>query len=221
MLIIVLIIFLLMIIRGWRKGLLRILFGLIAILVLIGLVSFVTPYVSGFLKEHTGIYTMIEERCTRQIQERIENGMESSVGQDSAVAGISLPEKVTSYLTNSGETALESSGIHQTLGERAADLILAGAAFLIALILAIIIVKLIDKGLGIVDHIPVLKGINRILGLFAGIFEAFILVSLFFLFVALIAGTETGEALTGYIDESEFLSFLYYQNIILRFFSLG
>ena len=221
MLIIVLIIFLLMIIRGWRKGLLRILFGLIAILVLIGLVSFVTPYVSGFLKEHTGIYTMIEERCTRQIQERIENGMESSVGQDSAVAGISLPEKVTSYLTDSGETVLESSGIYQTLGERAADLILAGAAFLIALILAIIIVKLIDKGLGIVDHIPVLKGINRILGLFAGIFEAFILVSLFFLFVALIAGTEIGETLTGYIDESEFLSFLYYQNIILRFFSLG
>ena len=221
MLIIVLIIFLLMIIRGWRKGLLRILFGLIAILVLIGLVSFVTPYVSGFLKEHTGIYTMIEERCTRQIQERIENGMESSVGQDSAVAGISLPEKVTSYLTDSGETVLESSGIYQTLGERAADLILAGAAFLIALILAIIIVKLIDKGLGIVDHIPVLKGINRILGLFAGIFEAFILVSLFFLFVALIAGTEIGETLTGYIDESEFLSFLYYQNIILKFFSLG
>ena len=221
MLIIVLIIFLLMIIRGWRKGLLRILFGLIAILVLIGLVSFVTPYVSGFLKEHTGIYTMIEERCTRQIQERIENGMESSVGQDSAVAGISLPEKVTSYLTDSGETVLESSGIYQTLGERAADLILAGAAFLIALILAIIIVKLIDKGLGIVDHIPVLKGINRILGLFAGIFEAFILVSLFFLFVALIAGTEIGETLTGYIDENEPLSFLYYQNIILKFFSLG
>lgn len=221
LLIVVLIVFLLMTIRGWKKGLLRILFGLIAILVLIGLVSFATPHISGFLKEHTGIYTMIEEQCTRRIQEHTESGMEGSVDQGTAVAGISLPERVTSYLTDSGEAALESSGIYQTLGERAADLVLAGAAFLIALILAIIIVKLIDKGLGIVDHIPVLKGINRTLGLFAGIFEAFILVSLFFLFVALIAGTEIGETLTGYIDESKFLSFLYYQNVILGLFSLG
>ena len=147
--------------------------------------------------------------------------MEEGANTASSVAGISLPEKVTAYLTDSGEAAVESSGIYQTLGGRAADLILAGASFLIALILAIIIIKLIDKGLGIVDHIPILKGINRTLGLFAGAVEGYILVSLFFLFVALIAGTELGGILTSYINQSRFLSFLYYQNIILKFFALG
>ena len=221
LLFVILIVFLLMIIHGWRKGLLRILFSLIAILVLIGLVSFATPHVSGFLKEHTGLYTMIEERCTQKIQTQVESDVEEGANTASSVAGISLPEKVTAYLTDSGEAAVESSGIYQTLGGRAADLILAGASFLIALILAIIIIKLIDKGLGIVDHIPILKGINRTLGLFAGAVEGYILVSLFFLFVALIAGTELGGILTSYINQSRFLSFLYYQNIILKFFALG
>lgn len=221
LLIVILIIFLLMIIHGWRKGLLRILFSLIAIIVLIGLVSFAVPHVSGFLKDHTGLYTMIEERCEQKIQTQAENKVENDVNSASSVAGISLPEKVTSYLTDNGEAVAENSGLYQTLGEKAADLILAGASFLIALILAIIIIKLIDKGLGIVDHIPILKGINRTLGLFAGGFEGLILVSLFFLFVALIAGTQLGELLTGYINESRFLSFLYYQNIILKFLSLG
>ena len=116
LLIVILIVFLLMIIHGWRKGLLRILFSLIAILVLIGLVSFATPHVSGFLKEHTGLYTMIEERCTQKIQTQVESDVEEGANTASSVAGISLPEKVTAYLTDSGEAAVESSGIYQTLG---------------------------------------------------------------------------------------------------------
>ena len=84
--------------------------------------------------------------------------------------------------------------IGQAIGQRTADLILSGASFLIALILAVILVKLIDHALKIVDHIPILKGINRGLGLLAGIFEAYILISLFFLFVALIAGDRSREA---------------------------
>ena len=223
LLIVILVVFLLLLIHGWRKGFLRILFSLAAILVLIGLVSFATPHISGFLKEHTGIYTMLEERCAERIQTRAEGEAETEDSGDapseSSVAGISLPQKAVAYLTDGGDAA-ESGSVYQTLGGRAADLILSGASFLIALILAIIIVKLIDAGLGLVNHIPVLSGINRALGLFAGIFEGFLLVSIFFLFVALIAGTDLGKLLTGYIDESKFLSFIYQKNIILKFFSI-
>lgn len=219
LLIIIIIIFLVCIIRGWRKGLLRLLFSLVSFIVLIGLVSFATPHISGFLKENTGIYTVIEARCTENIQSRVESGIENSAASTS-VAGVSLPESVISYLTGSGESAIASTGVYQEVGSRAADLILAGISFFIALILAIIIVKLIYRALGVVDHIPVIKGINRVLGLFGGAVEAYVAVSLLFLFFALIAGTEAGGAVTGYIDESTFLSWLYYDNILLKAFSV-
>lgn len=219
LLVITLIIILLLMIHGWRKGMLRILFSIVAIVVLIVLVAFATPHISGFIKEHTGVYTALEERCTEKFQQQAGEEAGQSAESVFAAAGISFPEKVTSYLQESSADLLENTGIGQAIGQRTADLILSGASFLIALILAVILVKLIDHALKIVDHIPILKGINRGLGLLAGIFEAYILISLFFLFVALIAGTEAGKLLTGFIDESRFLSFLYDQNILWKFLS--
>ena len=70
LLIIILIIILLLMIHGWRKGMLRILFSIVAIVVLIVLVAFATPHISGFIKEHTGVYTALEERCTEKFQQQ-------------------------------------------------------------------------------------------------------------------------------------------------------
>ena len=69
LLVIILIIILLLMIHGWRKGMLRILFSIVAIVVLIVLVAFATPHISGFIKEHTGVYTALEERCTEKFQQ--------------------------------------------------------------------------------------------------------------------------------------------------------
>lgn len=183
LLIVVLILFLLCVIQGWRKGFLRLLFSLISWIVMIVLVSYISPYISEFLKNNTGIYEWIENRCAETIQSRLGTGLE--------------------FLAEAG-------------GEMAADWILRGVVFLVALILVVILLRLIYRALGIVDHIPVLRGINRVLGLFAGVLEAYILVSLFFMFVSVIAGTELGSSLTMYIDESEFLSMLYYQNVMVN-----
>ena len=37
-------------IRGWRRGLLRILYSLISVILLIGLISYATPYISSYIK---------------------------------------------------------------------------------------------------------------------------------------------------------------------------
>ncbi|MCD7982155.1 MAG: CvpA family protein [Clostridiales bacterium] len=216
LLIVILVIFLIFVIRGWRRGLLRLLFSVISIIVLIALVAWATPHISTFLKENTGIYTMLEEKCTQSIQSSVESSLENSADQASDGAGISLPEGITSYIIGGGENALAESGVYETAGSNAADWILSGAAFLIAVILAIIIVRIIGRALGIVNHIPVIGGINRVLGLFAGGFEAYIVVSMLFLFIALIAGTSAGGAITESIDGNVFLSYWYDHNILLN-----
>ena len=45
-------------IRGWNRGLLRILYSLISVVLLIGLISYATPYVTSYIKENTGVYTI-------------------------------------------------------------------------------------------------------------------------------------------------------------------
>lgn len=220
LLIAVLTLFIIFMIRGWIKGLLRLLFSILSIVVLIILMSYATPHMNDFIKNHTGIYSKIETYCTEHIQTRAESEIETSIyaaeGEE-----ISLPDRAVSYLTEKGENALENSGVYESAGSRAADLIVSGAAFFVTLIGALILIKLIDRALGIVNHIPVLGGINRFLGLLGGGFEAFLLISLILLFVALIAGTELGMKAADYINDSQLLSYLYYKNIILKIFSLS
>ena len=57
-------------IRGWNRGLLRILYSLISVVLLIGLISYSTPYVTSYIKESTGVYTLLQERCTQGVKNR-------------------------------------------------------------------------------------------------------------------------------------------------------
>lgn len=100
--------------------------------------------------------------------------------------------------------------------EATAELILKGIVFIIALIVVIVLLRIVYRLLGLANRIPIIKGINRILGMIGGAVEAYILVSLFFLFVSVIAGSQLGILLTGYIEDNEFLSFLYYYNVLIN-----
>ena len=97
-----------------------------------------------------------------------------------------------------------------------ADVIVGILAFLIALLLAVIIVWIIGKATDIVNKIPVIKGINRFLGIFAGALQGFIVVWLLFMLVALISGTSIGKILISCINDSRFLYVLYENNVILE-----
>lgn len=241
-------------IRGWNRGFLRILFSLVSIILLIGLVSYMTPYVSDFLRNHTTVYQTIEERCTENVRERGEAvlsgnganaGADSDNSDDSETSengekyasdtendkdnagnstetgvesfGQSLPDRIAAYIADSAGEMLDESGIYEAVGSRIADWILAGISYFAALCLASIVLFLIGRSLRIVDHIPVLRGINRTLGIFVGALQGLILVWLFFLLIALFAATEDGQVLIAQIDDNFILRYLYYNNILLKF----
>ncbi len=89
-----------------------------------------------------------------------------------------------------------------------------GWIFLISFLVALVIVLVVYKVLGIANHIPIIRGVNRILGLVAGAVEAYVVLSFFFFFVSMIAGTALGETLTGWIADSAVLSLLYKHQLL-------
>lgn len=219
LLIVILAILALCTIRGWNRGFLRILYSLVSIVLLIGIVAYATPHISGFMKEHTGVYEAIQERCTEGIQKNIETQIENEMEGDK-ISDQSLPKQIVTYIIGNGENALVQAGAYEKMGAKAADFLLAGISFFITLILALILVNAIGRMLDIVNKIPVIKGINRTIGIFAGLFQGLIIVWLILLFVMLISGTEGGKICLGYINENFFLRFLYYNNGLLKIFSM-
>lgn len=213
--VIVLVVILICAVRGWNRGFLRMLYSLISVILLIVLVSFATPHITDFLRENTSIHTVVKEKCSNAIRERLESKGEEAAEEVSR-QNMPLPEQVTSYIIGAGENALAETGVYDTLGSKAADFILSGASFLIALIAAVIIVQIIGKMLDVANKIPVIKGVNRTMGIFAGIFQAFIILWLLFLFISLVSGSTFGEMCTNDIDGNPLLEFLYDHNLFLK-----
>ncbi len=183
MLILVVIIFLIALIWGWSRGFLRMLFSLVSLIVLIWLIQWVTPYISTFLKNYTGLYDRIENWVGQKMTDTLGSGL--------------------SFFTDAAAGT-------------AADWILKGVAFLIAVIVALIIVLIIFKVIGLIDRVPIVRGVNRWFGLVAGAVEGYLVICLLFLLVGLIAGSNIGQTLTQNIESNSFLLFLNDHNILMN-----
>ena len=222
LLVVVLLIILFAAIHGACKGLLRVLFSLVSIVVLIVLVSFATPHVADFIQQHTGLDQRIAAQISDKMQASVETAAENTVEsqqQGLESAGIHLPAALQKVLVKEGvssaENTVSQSGIYDRTGEWMAGIIISVLAFLIALLIAAIIVGLIGKATDVVNHIPLIGGVNRFLGFFAGGFQGVILVWLLFALLSIMSVTSTGGVLTDSIEKNTFLSLLYQHNLVL------
>ena len=200
-------------IYGYTKGFLRIVFSLVAWVIVLVFVSWATPHVSQWIQENTTIYEKIEA------QGKMEEGAAEQYG---GAGELGLPESVMAQIVSgasgAADTVLAETGVYAGIAQSLAGFIVQGIAFVTVLILSWILVHVISALLGIVSHIPILKGVNRFTGMLAGLMEGLLIVWIAFYIVALCSTGETGRVIVSYINQSAFLKELYENNILL---SLG
>ena len=214
-------------IYGYQRGMLRVLFSLFSMILTILFVSWATPHISSFIKENTQVYQKIAEACEKNIQEKVQTQMGEEAEQKEGLLeqyGVSLPETFeNSFFQKAQEgadTILESSGTYAAMAESIAKFLIDGISFFLALIVCTIFLRFLGGILNIVSKIPVLKGINRVLGLAAGFLQGLILVWLFFYFIAICRIFPFGQELYRYVEDSAYLKLLYDNNLILYFITI-
>ena len=116
--------------------------------------------------------------------------------------------------------ALRVLGMENAVSGYLADEILRWAAFLIALLLAGVLIRGIVFSLGIVSHLPILHGLNKTAGLLLGFAEGVVLVWIFFVVITVCASTSVGGQLLKITAQSSILSWLYRNNLLLNWLSL-
>lgn len=224
------------ILGGYKKGFLRIVYSLIAWILVMAFVYISTPFIKGFIIEATSIDEKIEAYC----EETVRNPIETQVEKDAADAventanaleetgleelGINLPENVIEDIiaqtSGAANNFLEESGTYAAVSQGMADFILQGMSFFIAFVIGGLLSVIISCALGIVSKIPILSGANRILGLFAGAFEGLLAVWIIFYFIAICSASEAGAKLVAYIYDNAFLTFLYENNLVLTLINI-
>lgn len=219
------------IVWGFSRGFLRVIYSLLAWIAILVFVTWATPYVANVLTEKTNIDNRIESNLDEKLHELVigdTNGQKEDREPDAQNPGqgkknyrdlqMKLPDAVTNKLFDTNKIAdqiLEGSGANNVVAGRATDLVMRVISFVLVLLIAVISFHLLSVVLKVVEKLPLIGGINRLLGLFAGLVKGILIIWLAFAIIAMAGTTDIGIALISYIYESPLLIWVYENNFVL------
>ena len=190
------------------------------------LVYFANPYVSGFLKNQTPVYAVLEEKCQeifdveKLLGKEIGTEEPSRTEQTEMIESLPLPDILKEQLTENnndvGYLKLAVTNFEEYLAGFMANLILTVLSYVVTFLLAVLVLKLLMGALDVLTELPVLKSINRVLGFLLGSIQGLCVVWVLFLVITILGSTDMGSKLLGMISESSLLSFFYDTNIFLK-----
>lgn len=247
---IVIVIFLLFMIRGYRRGLIKSLASVISLVASLALVSFVTPYVSQFLQEQTPVYTYVMERCqesfTVTLDEADEKTAESeteegdvslkkgnnndAVGnvagtissqlQKNAIEELPLPSVLKNLLIRNNTEKiykdLAVNSFNDYVPKFMANLIMNIISFVVTWLIVASFIWLAVMTLDVIANLPIIHGVNQMLGLVLGAGQALVIVWIAFLAITVFASTAIGKQLMEMIEKNVLLNQLYNGNVFLK-----
>ena len=219
------------IVWGFSRGFLRVIYSMLAWIAILVFVTWATPYVANVLTEKTNIDNRIESNLDEKLHELVigdTNGQKEDREPDAQNPGqgkknyrdlqMKLPDAVTNKLFDTNKIAdqiLEGSGAYDVVAGRATDLVMRVISFVLVLLITVISFHLLSVVLKVVENLPLIGGINRLLGLFAGLVKGILIIWLAFAIIAMAGTTDIGIALISYIYESPLLIWVYENNFVL------
>ncbi len=189
-------------IKGFAVGFLKKVLSFGSIIVTIIATRFFTPMVSNFVKDVTNI----ESTLTALIYD--------SIIKNNFYDQINIP-----WLNGSIDTGNIQESIRNGICTNIANAIINLVCGIIVFIVVLILIKIVLKVLDIVDFIPVVGQLNKILGGAFGIFEMILIVWIVFTIFKALENVPQIKILTDNIKGSALVGYFYNNNFIFNFFA--
>lgn len=210
------------ILYGHYKGFIRIAVSLAALILSLLIVKLGMPYVTGYLKEHTGIHQMVGEQFLRMSGFEVEPEGDGSLpaGQRRIIEQLDLPEPLKDALIENN-----NNEVYQLLGVEAfsayiasylANMVFYVLGSIVLFILSYVLIRLLIGWLDLIAKLPIIHGVNQIVGAILGGLEGLLVLWVLCLIVTFFSGTEWGRVILAQVNGSPILFFLYNINPIQR-----
>lgn len=217
----ILILFLYLVIRGYRRGFLRIVVTFIGMIIIIAAVKRATPYVSEYLISNTKVYEAVQEKVTEKFKEanlRYDNTIEEN--QIKTINSYEIPDSLKKNLILNNTQLMYKKLLVDVFEEYVSAYLAKSAvkamAFVVLFITFGVLFRLLLRFVDIISKIPIIKGINKLAGGCLGFVEALIITWVFFFLVVMFIGSNSGSMLLHMIADNEILSFLFNSNILMN-----
>lgn len=182
-------------VRGYTRGLLRIVYSLAACILMLTASSMAAPYVRDNILSQTGIESVIYSNIERQI----------------AVQG----QKATGDF-DMANILLQQSVAYDSISTQLTNAIMTGLSFFIVIFLLGIVEFFVRRLIRKIERVPVISTVNRVAGFGVGFIKGIVIVWLLLALISLLATSEAGQAMTVYINDSLMLKYLYENNPIIK-----
>ncbi len=212
--IIVLAVFVLSVLDGYRKGFLKTAFSLVSWILVLILCDYATPIVTTALIETTDVEVLIQSTVDAKLGEVITETLETSgITELEATLpaelkamllgeGVSLQEVVASGAPL--DTSSLVNGIVEILG------------FVITVAILRIAMKIVEMALGIVAKLPLIGPMDKLLGFACGAGSGLIWCWVILAVVSVLALTGANTELATYVSQSQILTWLQDNNVLLN-----
>ena len=182
-------------VRGYTRGLLRIVYSLAACILMLTASSMAAPYVRDNILSQTGIESVIYSNNEKQI----------------AVQG----QKATGDF-DMANILLQQSGPYDSISTQLTNALMTGLSFFIVIFLLGIVEYFVRRLIRKIERVPVISTVNRVAGFGVGFIKGIVIVWLLLALISLLATSEAGQAMTVYINDSLMLKYLYENNPVIK-----
>lgn len=213
--------FISMILYGHYKGFLRLAVSMVALIATLVIVSITMPVVSGFMKNHTPIFTWIENGVESAFGMSPETETEQMPAQQRVeIERMKLPQEIKDVLIENNNRdvylALGVDRFTDYIGNYLANIVLNVLGFILMFIIVYFLIRVLTHWLGLIAKLPILSGLNQLAGAVLGAVEG-----LFYLWIACLvltacAGMGWASSIIAQIEASPWLSYLYHYNVVSR-----
>lgn len=221
--IVILLILILFIWMGYRRGFIREIVSFFFVFLSLSLAWAVNPYINDFLISETPVYSTIQETCTDFVQKQssdLENEMESS---SQFIDGLNLPEILRKNIEKNNNTENYAELSVNTLTEYVsgylARTIVNGLSYVLAYILATIGIRIVVYILNLIAGLPILKTANKLTGGLVGFVKGLVFIWILFLILTVLCSTEIGKTSLELIEKDSLLSVIYQYDPLIQIFT--
>lgn len=207
---------------GWHKGFLKIVISFAGTIVIIISVAIISPKVSRFITDNTDIYEHTRQKVINVFLEKMDRTDEEGKS-DEFLKDLNLPDIMKSDLIEKNASqmyqAILISVFKDYISVYITKLIINAGSFVGVYIALSIALFIIIRSTDLIGRIPVIKGINKLLGGLTGAGQALLIVWVFFFIIIMFLGNEIGGKLLEEVERSNILRYLFNNNYLFRFIS--
>ena len=214
---------LLMMIRGYRKGFIRMVISVVAIIGTMFVVRTIMPQAAEFVRDKTSIYETVSQNLenvlSKEITEAMEGSGEGPFAEIEVIQKLNLPESIRKGLIENNK-----SEIYETLGVTRfssyicgylAELIIHAALYSLLFLAVYLASQLLVHILDLAARLPLISGVNKLAGAAVGLVQGVLYLWIASLSLIIFPNAAWAQTVMQKISESVFLTTLYNSNLLI------